>query len=141
MSRFLPQMLFEWPLLFTKCVNLDVHLCYAAIQNLVYGCGNVPQTTAESSDTSLIQCAQHVQQSVDMYIHLPTGLQCDPAQIVELRQHVQDAWDNLLQDDTWHLYDHFHERIHACMPPVGTTLCIDVTVWAPLIVICVFLLV
>ena len=40
----------------------------AAIQNLVYGCGNVPQITAESSDTPPIHCAQHEQQSVNMCI-------------------------------------------------------------------------
>ena len=39
-------------------------LYYAVVQNLVYGCGNVPQTTAESRDTS----PTHVQQSVDMFI-------------------------------------------------------------------------
>ena len=46
----------------------------AAVQNLVYGCGNVPQTTAESSDIPLIHSAQHVQQSVVMSIQLPAGL-------------------------------------------------------------------
>ena len=25
-----------------QCVDLDVRLYYAAVQNLVYGCGNVP---------------------------------------------------------------------------------------------------
>ena len=48
-----------------------VRLYYAAVQNLVNGCGNIPQTTAESSDTPPIYCAQHVQQSVDMSIQLP----------------------------------------------------------------------
>ena len=31
----------------------------------------------------------------------------------ELQQRVQDAWDNLWQDDTRHLYDCLHARIHA----------------------------
>ena len=35
--------------------------------------------------------------------------------IAGLRQRVQDAWDNLLQDDICHLYDHFHARIDACV--------------------------
>ena len=59
---------------------------YAAIQNLVYGCGNVPQITAESSDTLQIHCAQHVQQSIDMSIQLPAGLQCNPVQMDEVVQ-------------------------------------------------------
>ena len=37
-------------------------------ENLVYGCGNISQTTAESSDTPPIHCAQHVNQAVDMPI-------------------------------------------------------------------------
>ena len=49
-------------------VDLDVRLYYA---DLVYGCGNVPQTTVDSWDTPPIKCAQHVQQSVDMCIQLP----------------------------------------------------------------------
>ena len=44
------------------------------------------QTTAESSDTLPIHCAQHVQQSVDMSIHLPAGLQCDSIQMAEVVQ-------------------------------------------------------
>ena len=52
----------------------------------IYGCGNVPQTIAESSDTSPIHCAQHVLQSVNMSIQLPAGLQCDPFQMAEVVQ-------------------------------------------------------
>ena len=69
-----------------------MHLYYAAVQNLVY----VPQTTVESSDTPAIQCAQHVQQSVEMSIQLPAGLQCDPVQMTEVVQQeyvfVGGAW-------------------------------------------------
>ena len=64
-------LLFERLPLLAQCINLDVHLYYVAIQNLVYGYGNVPQSTAESSVTPLIHCAQHVQQSVDMSINFP----------------------------------------------------------------------
>ena len=39
--------------------------------------------------------------------------------IAELRQRVQDAWDNLLQDDIRHLYDHLHAKIHACVAARG----------------------
>ena len=46
--------------------------------------GDVPHTTAESSDTPLIHWARHVQQSVDMSIQLPTGLQCNPVQMAEI---------------------------------------------------------
>ena len=49
-------------------------LYYAAVQNLAYGCGNIPQTTAESSDIPPMHCAQHLQQSFDMSIQLPAGL-------------------------------------------------------------------
>ena len=72
--------------LLAQCVDLDVHLYYTAIQNLVYGYGNVPQTTAEISDTPPIHCAQHVQQSIDISIQLPAGLQCDPIQMAEVVQ-------------------------------------------------------
>ena len=117
---FLPWMLFRRPPLFAQCVDLDVSLYYAAVQNLVYRCGNVPQTTAENSDTYTIHCAQHVQQSADKCIQLPESLQCDhPVQIAELRQQVQDAWDNLSQDNILHLYDCLHARIHACITARG----------------------
>ena len=43
-------------------------------------------------------------------------LSLEPATtIAELRQRVQDACDNLSQDDIRHLYDHLHARIHACV--------------------------
>ena len=44
-------MLLGWSPLLAQCVDLDVLLYYAVVQNLVYGCENVPETTAESSDT------------------------------------------------------------------------------------------
>ena len=58
--------------------------------------------------------------------------------IAELRQRVQDAWENLSQDDIRHFYDRLHDRIHACITARGGTLCIDVTVWALLTVTYVF---
>ena len=73
-------------MLLAQCVNLDVRLYYAAFPNLVYGCGNIPQTTAESSDTPLIHCAQHVQQSADMSVQFPAGLKCEPVQMAEVVQ-------------------------------------------------------
>ena len=89
---FLPLMLFGQPLPLAQCVNLDGHLYYMAIQNLVYGSGNVPQTTAVSSYIPPIHCVQHVQQS----IQLPSGLQCDPIQMAEVVQQeyrfVDGAW-------------------------------------------------
>ena len=80
-------MLFRQPPLLT-ILDLDMHLYYVAVQNLVYRYGNVLQTTAESNDTPPIHCAQHVQQSVDMSIQLqlPAGLQCDRVQMVEVVQ-------------------------------------------------------
>ena len=83
---FLPWMLFGRPPLLAQCVNLDVRLYYAAVQNLVYGCENVRQTTAESSDTPPVHCDQHVQQSVDTSIQLPTGLKYDPVQMTDVVQ-------------------------------------------------------
>ena len=79
-------MLIGCPLLFVQCIDLDVCLYYAAIQNLVYGCENVPQTRAESSDTPPIYYAQHVQQSIDRSIQLLAGLHCDPVQIAVVVQ-------------------------------------------------------
>ena len=50
---------------------------------------------ATRSDAPLINCAQQVQQSVDMFIQIPSCLQCYTVQMTKLRQQVQDAWDNL----------------------------------------------
>ena len=49
MPGFLPWLLFGHPPLLTQCVDLDVRLYYKAVQNLVNGCGNVPQTTTEAA--------------------------------------------------------------------------------------------
>ena len=46
---FLPGMLFGRPPLFAQCIDLDVRLYYTAVQNLVYGCGNVPQTLLKAA--------------------------------------------------------------------------------------------
>ena len=67
------------------------------VQNLVYGCGNVPQTIAESSDTSQIHCVQHVQESLNMSIKLPSGLQCNLNQMAEV---VQQEY--ILIGGVWH---------------------------------------
>ena len=45
-----------------------------------------PQTTADGRATQLICCAQHVQQSVDMSIQLPSGIQCNSVQMTEVVQ-------------------------------------------------------
>ena len=132
MPGFLPWMPFRLPPLLAQWVDLDVRLYYAAVQNLIQGCGYILQTTVENSDTPPIEYAKHVQQSVDISSQLPAGLQCDPIQMAELRQQVQDAWDNLSQDDIRHLY----VRLHACVAARGAKLCTDVTVWAPLTVTC-----
>ena len=75
-----------------QCIDIHVHLYYAAVQNLIYRCGNVPQITSESSYTPPIYCTQHVQQFVDMSIQVPAGLQCNPVQMAEFQQQVQVAW-------------------------------------------------
>ena len=80
---------------------------------------------------------KHVQQSVDMSIQLPAGLQCNPVQMAEVQQQVHNAWDNLSQDDIWHLYERLHVRIHACVDVNGGTLCADVTFSAVFTVKCV----
>ena len=93
---FFPGMLLRRPLLQAQCVDLDVRPYYVAVQNLVYACGNVPQSTIETSDTPPIYSAQHVKQSFDMSIQLPTGLDCDPVQMAEVIQReyllVCGAW-------------------------------------------------
>ena len=81
---FLPWMLFGRPPLLPQYLDLELRLYYPAVQNLIYGCGNVPQTTAESSDTPPIHCTYHVKQSVSVSNQLPTGLQCDPVLIAEV---------------------------------------------------------
>ena len=82
-AGFLPTMLFGRQTLLAQGVDINVRLSYAAVQNLVYGCGNVPQNTVESSDTPPTHCDQHVQQSIDIPTQLPAGLQCDPVQMAE----------------------------------------------------------
>ena len=46
---FFPWILFGRPPLLAQCVDPDVRLYYAAVQNLVYGCRNVPQKLLKSS--------------------------------------------------------------------------------------------
>ena len=75
MFEIVPWMLFGRPLLLTYFVNLEVRLYSAAVQNLV---------SDESSDSPSIDCLQNVQQSVDMYIQLPLGLQSDLVQMAEV---------------------------------------------------------
>ena len=48
--------------------------------------------------------------------------------IAELRQRVQEAWDNLSQDDIRYLYSRLHGEYMPALPPEGSTLYIDVTV-------------
>ena len=87
MPGFLPWIMFVRQSLLAQCFNLVVRLYYAAVQNLVYGRGNIPETTAGSSNTPPKHFVQHVQQSADMSIKVPAGLQCYPVQTAEvLRQ-------------------------------------------------------
>ena len=121
--------------------NVSILMCilyYAGMQNLIYGHGNVPQTTAESSDTPPIHCAQHVQQSIDMSIQLSSSLQCDPVQMGKLWQQVQDAWVIYRRMTFSTPLTVWIREYMPVLPPEGTTLCIDVTVWAPLSVTHVF---
>ena len=41
------------------------------------------------------------------------------AAIAKFRQRVQNAWDNLSQDDIRHLYDSLYARMHACVADRG----------------------
>ena len=98
--------------LLAQFVHLYVLLYHMAIQNLVYGRGNVSQTTVIISDTPPIHCDQHLQQSVDMSIQLTTGLQSEPVQMAEVVQHeyvlVGGAWlcPRMNVEDTVHLSKH-----------------------------------
>ena len=84
-------MLFGRLSLLAQCVDLDVRL---DVPPRTWSTGrNVPHATDESSDTPQIHCAQHVQQSVDMSIQLPAGLQCDPVPMAEVFQHVYVLFD------------------------------------------------
>ena len=93
---FLSWMLIGRPSLLAQCIDLDMHLYYVAIQNLIYGYGNVPQIAAESSNTPPIHCAQHVQQCVDMSMQLLASVQSDPVQMAEIVQQeyllIGGAW-------------------------------------------------
>ena len=90
-------MLFGRPSLLAQCVGLDVRL---SVPSRTWSTGrNVPQAIDESSDTPQIHCAQHVQQSVDMSIQLPAGLQCDPVQMAEVLRTFQQVY--VLFDGAW----------------------------------------
>ena len=54
---FLSWTLFGQPLLLVLSINLAMHLYYTAVQNLVYGCGNVSQTTKHTTVTLHPTCA------------------------------------------------------------------------------------
>ena len=72
--------------------------------------------------------------------HDKRGLTLSPeptTTIAELLQRIQDAWDNLTQDDIRYLHDRFHARIHACIADRGGYTVIVATVWASLTVTCV----
>ena len=58
--------------------------------------------------------------------------------IDEFRQHVEDVWYNISQDNIRHLYDRLLARIHTCVAKRVGTLCIDLTDSAPLTVTRVF---
>ena len=60
-----------------------------------------------------IHFAQHVQQTVDISIQLPAGLQCDLVQMAELRQQVQAAWESLSKVDIRHHHNRLRVRIYA----------------------------
>ena len=81
-------MLFGRPPLIAQCVDHDVRLYYDAVQNMVYGCGNVPQIIAESSDTPPIYCAQHMQQSVGKPSHFPQAYNATPFKWLKLSNRI-----------------------------------------------------
>lgn len=88
-TEFRPWMMFGRPPLLAQCVDRDVRLYYVDVLSLVYGCGNVPQTTAESSDTPPTHCAQHDKREIT----------CSPEPartIAKLHQNVEGAWENEL---------------------------------------------
>ena len=59
------------------------------------------------------------------YGEAETYLSPEPATtIAKLQKRVQNAWDNLSQDDIWDLYDHLHTRIHACVASRGGKDCV-----------------
>ena len=88
--------------------NACLHMA-AAMQHALHGVQQLPWP-ARSPDISPIE---HVWDMMNLKLILSP----DPATtIAELRQLVQDAWDNQSQDDIRHLYDHFHARITPALP-------------------------
>ena len=80
----------------------------AAMQHALHDVQQLPWTE-KSPDLSPIE---HVWDMMKWELTLSP----EPATtIAELQQWVKDAWDNLSQDDIWHLYEHLHVRIHACI--------------------------
>ena len=96
-------------------------------------CTTTAMASKRSPDLSPIE---HVWDMMKQELTLPP----EPATtIAEMWQWVQDAWANLLLDDIWQLYDHLHGRILSALPSEEGTLCIDVPVWTPLTVTCVWI--
>ena len=84
--------------------NVHPHTA-AAMQRDLHGVQQLPWP-ARSPDLSPIE---HIWEKMKRELpeHATT--------IAELRQRVQDAWDNLTQDDIRHFHDCLYERIHACI--------------------------
>ena len=104
-------------------------------RNRMNGVCSCKATTDTPASTIFKFPKAHVQQPVDMSIQLPADLQCDPSngsarcfRLSIVGWHSAPLWP-------------FGAIIHACVATRGATLCIDVTVSAPLTVTCVFHLV
>ena len=83
--------------------NAPPHMA-AVMQLDLRGVQQLPQP-ARTPDLSPIE---HVWDMMNQELTLSP----EPATtIAELWKRVQDVWDNLLQDDIWHLYDLLHARI------------------------------
>ena len=124
-------------MLFAQCVDLDVRLYYAVIQNVIYRCGmfHIP----------LLKVVTHYRYTVPNMCNNPSICPSSFPQFYNAAPFKWPSCDSrckmLGKICRWMT---FGTCMTACMreytpalQPERATICIDVTVWAPLTVTCV----
>ena len=104
----------DWEMLcfFSRTMHVHIQLLWHNMLFVVY---NYP-----GQQDPQISCQLNTEEYIKDPINSFT-LSPEPATIIaELWQWVQYAWENLAQDDSWHLYDCLHARIHVCIAARGS---------------------
>ena len=93
---------------------LKCRTTHAHIQLLDATCSSWCTTTALTRKIPYLSPIEHVWYMMKLKL---TPAPQPAANIAELRQWVQDNWDNLPQEHIRHIYDRLFARIHACVAP------------------------